>query len=62
MLVLSRYSGERIKIGDNVMITIVSVEGDKVRIGIDAPKDVAILRTEIIKPNNGGMDIKEGSK
>jgi len=61
MLVLSRYSGEKIKIGDNVMITIVSVEGDKVRIGIDAPKDVPILRTEIIKPT-GGMEIKEGSK
>ena len=47
MLVLSRKKGERIKIGDNVVITIADLRGDKVRIGIEAPKDTLILREEI---------------
>ena len=47
MLVLSRQSDETIIIGDNIRITIVEVRGDKVRIGIDAPHDVAVHRQEI---------------
>jgi carbon storage regulator len=47
MLVLSRQSDETIIIGDNIRITIVEVRGDKVRIGIDAPRDVAVHRQEI---------------
>lgn len=44
MLVLTRYPNESIDIGDNIKIRIVSVEGERVRIGIDAPKDVNIIR------------------
>lgn len=47
MLVLSRKADERIVIGDNIVITIVNIRGDKVRIGIDAPKDVAVDRQEV---------------
>lgn len=47
MLVLSRKQGESIKIDDNITVTVVSIVGDKVRIGIDAPKDVPIHRQEI---------------
>lgn len=47
MLVLSRQSDETIIIGDNIRVTIVEVRGDKVRIGIDAPRDVAVHRQEI---------------
>ncbi len=47
MLVLSRQSDESIIIGDNIRVTIVEVRGDKVRIGIDAPRDVAVHRQEI---------------
>ena len=47
MLVLSRQSDETIIIGDNIRVTIVEVRGDKVRIGIDAPRDVAVNRQEI---------------
>ena len=47
MLVLSRQSDETIIIGDNIRVTIVEVRGYKVRIGIDAPLDVAVHRQEI---------------
>ncbi|MDD4802881.1 MAG: carbon storage regulator CsrA [Syntrophomonas sp.] len=47
MLVLSRKKGESIIIGDDIRISIVDVQGDNVRIGIDAPKNVSIYRQEI---------------
>jgi carbon storage regulator len=47
MLVLSRQSDEAIIIGDHIRVTIVEVRGDKVRIGIDAPRDVTVHRQEI---------------
>ncbi|QDU81614.1 hypothetical protein Pla110_33570 [Polystyrenella longa] len=47
MLVLSRKKNEKIVIDDNIVITIVEVRGDKVRLGIEAPKDVPIHRSEI---------------
>ena len=47
MLVLSRQKDESIMIGDGIRITIVDIRGDKVRIGISAPKDVKVFRTEI---------------
>lgn len=47
MLVLSRQKEESIMIGDNIEITIVDVRGDKVRLGINAPKDVSVHRREI---------------
>lgn len=47
MLVLSRQRDEVIKIGDDIEITIVDVRADKVRIGIQAPRDVSVHRKEI---------------
>jgi carbon storage regulator len=47
MLVLSRYRDESIYIGDNVVITVVDIRGDRVRIGIQAPPDVSVHRQEI---------------
>jgi len=47
MLVLSRKEGERIKLGDSIVVTIVRVAGDKVRVGIEAPSDVIVLRDEL---------------
>lgn len=52
MLVLSRKTGERIVIGDNITITVTRIRGDKVRIGIDAPPDVRILRGEVFEAIN----------
>lgn len=47
MLILTRRIGEVLKIGDNVDVTILGVKGNQVRIGINAPKDVAVHREEI---------------
>jgi carbon storage regulator len=47
MLVLTRKSNQSIMIGDDIEVTVLSVMGDKVRIGIQAPGDVPVFRTEI---------------
>ena len=47
VLVLSRKETQRIRLGDSIVITIVKIGGDKVRIGIDAPADVLVLRDEL---------------
>jgi carbon storage regulator len=49
MLVLTRKVGEGILIGDNIEITLVRIEGDQVRIGIAAPKEVFVCRKELIE-------------
>jgi len=53
MLVLSRREGEKIMIGDSIAITVVRMGGDKVRIGIEAPNDMLILRGELEVHNDG---------
>jgi len=47
MLVLSREKNEKIVINDNIVITIVDIRGDKVRLGIEAPKEVSVHRQEV---------------
>lgn len=47
MLVLSRHRDESIIVGDDIVITVVDIRGDKVRIGIDAPSEVTIHREEV---------------
>lgn len=47
MLVLSRNKGEQIVVADNVVITVVEIRGDKVRLGIEAPKEVSVHRKEV---------------
>lgn len=51
VLVLSRRENERIRLGDSIVLTIVRVSGDKVRLGIEAPPDVLILREELEQAN-----------
>lgn len=48
MLVLSRKLGEQIKIGDNIVITVVEIDRGKIRLGIDAPRDVIVARSELL--------------
>ena len=47
MLVLSRHRDERIMIGDKIVITVVEVRGDRVRLGIEAPREITVHREEI---------------
>ena len=47
MLVLSRRESERIKLGDSIVVTVVRVTGDRVRLGIEAPASVVVLRDEL---------------
>lgn len=47
MLVLSRKEAERIRVGDSIIVTVVRVSGDKVRLGIEAPPNVLVLREEL---------------
>ena len=47
MLVLSRKESQRIRLGDSIVVTIVKISGDKVRIGIEAPANVLVLRDEL---------------
>lgn len=47
MLVLTRKINESLVIGDDVIITIVDIKGDKVRLGIEAPKEIPVARSEI---------------
>jgi carbon storage regulator len=48
MLVLTRKAGEKIRIGDNITITVCELEGNKVRIAIEAPRHIRILRNELV--------------
>ena len=47
MLVLSRQRDESIMIGDNIVVTIVDIRGDKVRLGINAPSEIPVHRQEV---------------
>ena len=56
MLVLGRRTDESLILGSDIIITILAIEGDRVKIGIDAPRHVTILRTELRdrQPRVGG--------
>lgn len=56
MLVLTRKKGESIIIGENIEVTVVEVQGDQVRLGIKAPKNISVHRQEIF------MEIQEENK
>ena len=56
MLVLSRKLGEKIFIGDNICITVVDIDRGKIRLGIEAPRDVPIYRQELLPLNHPRPD------
>ena len=56
MLVLSRKEAERIRLGDSIVVTVVRVSGDKVRLGIDAPPNIVVLREEL-EPHAASTDV-----
>lgn len=49
MLILTRKVGESLMVGDEITVTVLGIKGNQVRIGIDAPKDVAVHREEIFQ-------------
>jgi len=51
MLILGRKTNESVIIGDNIVVTILAVDGDRVKVGIDAPADVRILRQDCTIPS-----------
>ena len=65
MLILTRRVGETLMIGDDVTITVLGVKGNQVRIGVNAPKEVAVHREEIyqrIQKEKTGDDIDSDSE
>ena len=62
MLVLSRQKDESIMIGENVEITIVDVRGDKVRLGITAPKEIPVHRREVFDAIKREQNAKQAEK
>jgi carbon storage regulator len=53
MLVLSRKVGERIQIGDGIEVTIVAIAGNRIQLGIVAPQDMRVLRSELLAASPG---------
>ena len=63
MLVLSRKESEKIMLGDEVVLTIVRISGDRVRLGIEAPQGMLILRKELdLESNSSAAGIGENLK
>ena len=62
MLVLSRKHDEKIHIGDNIVITVVEIRGDKVRLGIDAPKEISVHRQEVYDAIARSRDQSQATK
>jgi carbon storage regulator len=56
MLVLSRKKDERLVIGDNIVVTVVALNGGRVRLGIQAPAEVRVHRSEVLQAIHGGFD------
>lgn len=61
MLVLSRKESQRVKLGESIVLTIVRVSGDRVRLGIEAPSDIVILREELDHEENPPMISRQKS-
>src|SRR5512143_1190609 len=61
MLVLSRKKNESIIISDNITVTVIEIRGDKVRLGIEAPKDVTVHRREVYEAIQNQAKLRDAS-
>lgn len=62
MLVLSRKPGEKVVIGNNITLTVIEINGNRVRIAFDAPDQVRILRSELVCGRDGTLDADPDGK
>jgi carbon storage regulator len=62
MLVLSRREGERITIGEGITITVVRIDSHGVRIGVEAPREIPIIRSELLERNQGVQHTQQGER
>jgi carbon storage regulator len=60
MLVLTRKGNQSIMIGDDIEVSVLAIMGEKVRIGIDAPRDIPVFRKEVYVEIQQGRDDKDG--
>lgn len=58
MLVLSRRVSEKIRIGDDIVITVVRIGPNTVRLGVDAPLSLNVVREELIPESSNGSDVR----
>ncbi len=56
MLVISRQPGDSILIGDDIKVIILEVSGDKIKIGIEAPKSIRIMRSEVLDTEKSNLE------
>lgn len=59
MLVLSRKGGEKIHIGEGIVLTVVQIRGNVVRLGIEAPDDTPIVRQELLRRNEANDELQD---
>lgn len=62
MLVLSRKKNEQIVIGDDITIVVVEIRGDKVRLGVEAPKEVPVHRREVFDAIQQGEPVRQSRR
>lgn len=62
MLVLSRYAGESIVINNDITVTVVEIRGEKVRLGVVAPRDTPVHREEVYEAIHGAKPVRIGPK
>jgi carbon storage regulator len=62
MLILTRRVGETVMIGNDITVTVLGVKGNQVRVGVNAPKEVAVHREEIYERIQRGVDADSSAK
>jgi carbon storage regulator len=62
MLCLKRRVGERLIINENIVVTILKIDGSKVQVGVEAPKDVRVVRAELLETINASRERFEGKQ